>query len=161
MHVNIMGGPLLALSLLTVLIQRTSAIFIDDVRFPSSLSSEGLSENNLPTNKRYAMLSYNFGSNSGSNRRYSPSYSQTRRNVYPSQQYRYSSYWRRPWESLPDYHCYRKRCNTSNDCCLRHNICDPYVKVCHDCWQGYRCQTSNDCCSRYPYCHPVKKECYN
>lgn len=74
--------------------------------------------------------------------------------------FRYSSYWR-PWESLPDYHCYRQRCNTSSDCCRRHNICDPYVKVCHDCWHGYKCQTSGDCCSRYPYCHPHKKECYN
>ncbi|XP_056013464.1 uncharacterized protein LOC125679168 isoform X3 [Ostrea edulis] len=105
---------------------------------------------------RYAMLSYNFGSN----RRYQPSYSQSRRNTYFPKRYRYSSYWR-PWESLPDYHCYRQRCNTSSDCCRRHNICDPYVKVCHDCWHGYKCQTSGDCCSRYPYCHPHKKECYN
>ncbi|XP_048774101.2 uncharacterized protein LOC125679168 isoform X2 [Ostrea edulis] len=157
MYCNMLGNLqfVLVLSVLTVLIHWTNAIFSDDI--PSFPSSESLSENdNLPTNKRYAMLSYNFGSN----RRYQPSYSQSRRNTYFPKRYRYSSYWR-PWESLPDYHCYRQRCNTSSDCCRRHNICDPYVKVCHDCWHGYKCQTSGDCCSRYPYCHPHKKECYN
>lgn len=158
MNANMMSFPqlILALSLLTVLLQKTSAIFTDDILVPKSFSPGGLLEESLPTNKRYAMLSYNFGSS----RRYSPTYLQSRRNAYVPKRYRYN-YFRRPWENLPDFHCYRKRCDSSSDCCQRHNICDPYVKVCHDCWHGYKCQTSNDCCSRYPYCHPHKKECYN
>lgn len=158
MYANMMSFPqlILALSLLTVLLQKTSAIFTDDILVPKSFSPGGLLEESLPTNKRFAMLSYNFGSS----RRYSPTYSQSRRNAYVPKRYRYN-YFRRPWENLPDFHCYRKRCDSSSDCCQRHNICDPYVKVCHDCWHGYKCQTSNDCCSRYPYCHPHKKECYN
>ncbi|XP_062586790.1 uncharacterized protein LOC134248401 [Saccostrea cucullata] len=158
MNYNMLGGlhSVLVVTILTMLIHWTTAIFSDEFPPYRSLSSEIIAENEmLPTNKRYAVLSYNFGNN----RRYSPSYSQ-RRNTYFPKRRRYNSYWR-PWESLPNTNCYRQRCSTSSDCCQRHNICDPYVKVCHDCWHGYKCQTSNDCCSRYPYCHPHKKECYN
>ncbi|XP_061163950.1 uncharacterized protein LOC133173053 isoform X2 [Saccostrea echinata] len=110
-------------------------------------------ENEIDTDfvpdKRYAMMSYGYGSRG----RPRPSYRYSGRQRVSSSS--------RPWEQLPDYKCYRKRCSTSSDCCRRYNVCDPHVKVCYDCWYGYSCQSSSDCCQRYPRCHPRKKFCYN
>lgn len=59
---------------------------------------------------------------------------------------------RRPWLLLPNRRCYRQHCESPQDCCRHHNICDKSAKVCYDCWYGYPCRTSADCCLRYPRC---------
>ncbi|XP_022327450.2 uncharacterized protein LOC111126841 [Crassostrea virginica] len=129
-------------------------VVIVESTLSSALQNQG--ENELDTDflapKRYAMMSYGYGSPGGQRPAYR--YSGNR------QSSRVTSYLR-PWEQLPDYKCYRKRCATSADCCRRYNVCDSQVKVCYDCWYGYNCQSSRDCCQRYPYCHPRKKICYN
>nr|XP_011447338.2 uncharacterized protein LOC105342155 [Crassostrea gigas]XP_011447339.2 uncharacterized protein LOC105342155 [Crassostrea gigas]XP_034303930.1 uncharacterized protein LOC105342155 [Crassostrea gigas] len=129
-------------------------IVVSILELTLSLNTESEIENaldtDLMTDKRYAMMSYGFRSHNGARPAYRHSGSRQRVSSY-----------QRPWEQLPDYKCYRKRCSTSSDCCRRYNVCDPQVKVCYDCWYGYSCESSRDCCQRYPYCHPRKKICYN
>lgn len=109
----------------------------------------GWIEEQTPKEKRYAMLSYNYGG--GRNNYY---------NDYYRKRYRYRTQWK-PWLTLPDRRCYRDRCSSDRDCCKRYNKCDAYLKVCLDCWYGSRCQTSADCCYRFPYCNTRSKYCTN
>ncbi|XP_048774963.1 uncharacterized protein LOC125679630 [Ostrea edulis] len=128
----------------------TIIVILETSSSTSSLKNEDEIDTDLLPDKRYAMMSYGYGSRGRPRQTYR----------YSGNRQRVSSY-RRPWEQLPDSKCYRKRCSTSSDCCRRYNVCDPHVKVCYDCWYGYNCQSSSDCCQRYPYCHPRKKICYN
>lgn len=59
---------------------------------------------------------------------------------------------RYPWKRLPDTICYRERCTSDDDCCMRYNICDRSAKVCVDCWYGASCSSERDCCFKYPIC---------
>lgn len=93
----------------------------------------------LPTDKRYARLSYYYGNRGGGSRRYY-------HNRY------YKNYYS-PWLNLPDTECFRQKCSSDNDCCRRYSKCDKSANVCYNCWFGHPCKSSRDCCERYPYCN--------
>ncbi|XP_013388825.1 uncharacterized protein LOC106157656 [Lingula anatina] len=87
---------------------------------------------------------------------------------YPGVYDYWKKYWtkkeERPWEKLPNTSCYRKKCQSTKDCCQRYNICDPYVKICYDCWYKYPCKTDANCCQKYPNCkigRDGKGHCYS
>ncbi|XP_060580332.1 uncharacterized protein LOC132737112 isoform X2 [Ruditapes philippinarum] len=94
----------------------------------------------LPTDKRYARLSYYYG-NRG----------RGRSNRYNQNRY-YKNYYT-PWKNLPDNECFRQKCQTDKDCCRRYSKCDVSANICYNCWFGHPCKTSRDCCERYPYCN--------
>ncbi|KAL4218752.1 hypothetical protein ACF0H5_021339 [Mactra antiquata] len=93
----------------------------------------------LPTDKRYARLSY-YHSGRGTSRRYSHN-SRYYRNYY------------KPWLNLPDGDCIDKKCRSNSDCCRQFSKCDRSVHICYQCWYGQSCRTSRDCCQKYPYCN--------
>ncbi|XP_063419873.1 uncharacterized protein LOC134705034 isoform X1 [Mytilus trossulus] len=115
----------------------------------------------LPTDKRYAMLSYSFRPRSryGSRRRYRP-YRKHYRYIYKYSN-NYSQNRDKPWMKLPNMWCFRRPCSTTNDCCRKHNICDPSAKRCIDCWYGYPCTRNADCCERFPVCDNRSNSCKN
>ncbi|KAJ8300197.1 hypothetical protein KUTeg_021716 [Tegillarca granosa] len=82
-----------------------------------SYVQNGWIEEQTPKEKRYAMLSYNYGG--GRNNYY---------NDYYRKRYRYRTQWK-PWLTLPDRRCYRDRCSSDRDCCKRYNKCDAYLKI--------------------------------
>ncbi|XP_045194156.2 uncharacterized protein LOC123549799 isoform X2 [Mercenaria mercenaria] len=93
----------------------------------------------LPTDKRYARLSYYHGNRGRGRNRYN--------------QNRYYKNYYTPWKNLPDTECFRQKCEFDKDCCRRYSKCDKSANVCYNCWFGHPCRTSRDCCERYPYCN--------
>lgn len=57
-----------------------------------------------------------------------------------------------PWKQLPDTVCYRRKCESDEDCCRGFNLCDKTAKVCVDCWYGSSCFSEEQCCQKFPYC---------